>query len=715
MWKGELLRAIEHREVEEYPESVRSGSNRQLFHSIAPARGNLFAWMNREPGAAALDLFGNDAALVPALAYRFDKLAVFTENEAQAEVCKKVLEVEKLRNGIRPQKYGRDSSLQYDRWARAEVAQDVVGWLFGRGEQKHLEKFRKNFRYKAVIAVKEDLGRNQIFDIIEGSRDLLTADGSLWLLAEAGSSELIREAAERAGYGQILEYRCDPDWMFADHIELYEKTELLNDWIELVDAEGLLDQQSGLLPSDDDSRETLRDKEKEPAEGGRQIWTTRNGATNGGKRPEGSEKVLYQISAAELSAYMIFARFSNQRREKYRIITTEWMDSGEIRLYKFAAARSGASHIEHMRQMYELLDRQYGKAPSAFYVNRITPMENDTGVQLEYLAGCTLESMILDKLKSGREEEARKLVEKLFLKIRGPVLKIHPFRVTDKFIRYFGLEPEHFSDYTLGVSDIDMMLDNVIVEGSRWSFIDYEWSFDFPIPLKFIYFRTMFYYALKYPEYGSWAESVMRKEAGITREDQDQFTLMEDFFQRNWILDRDSLMEIRKRFRIRELTGTCGFMPWEDKAYEAKVYWAEKNSGYSEASSEVLSRICREEGSIVHIFVPQGTVSLRFDPAQIPGLFTMVSITDEKGKALDWSGSGYYVDRNQMFFSTDDPQIDILLNRNTHRIRVQYFYDGIYHPENIDLVGTPEAEGAVLHRHALVRERLGAMVEKLKK
>jgi hypothetical protein len=68
-----------------------------------------------------------------------------------------------------------------------------------------------------------------------------------------------------------------------------------------------------------------------------------------------------------------------------------------------------------------------------------------------------------------------------------------------------------------------------------------------------------------------------------------------------------------------------------------------------------------------------------------------------------------------MFFSTDDPQIDILLNRNTHRIRVQYFYDGIYHPENIDLVGTPEAEGAVLHRHALVRERLGAMVEKLKK
>lgn len=709
-----LLGAIEHRELEEYPASVRCGSDLSLFRSIAPARGNLFAWMNREPGAAALDLFGDDGALIPALSHRFDKLAVFTENEAQAEVCKKALEVEKTRNGIRPQKYGRDSSLQYDKWARAEVVQDAVGWLFGRGGQKHLEKFRKNFRYRAIVAVKEDLGRNQIFDIIEGSRELLSGDGALWLLAEAGSAELIRESAERAGYGQILEYRCDPDWIFADHIELYEKTELFTDWIELVDAESLPDEADGISVSGEAGSNRIQKNGQSPDEEGRQIWTTRDGVWGGGKRPEGTEKVLYQICASEQRKYMIFARFSNQRKEKYRIITTEWMDDGEIRIYKTAAAKAGEPHIIHMRQMYELLEKQYRRAPSPFFVNALSPMENNPGVGFEYLDGCTLESMILDRLKSGREEEARKLVEKLFLKIRGPVLKIHPFKVTDEFIRYFGLEPEHFSDYSLGVSDIDLMLDNVIIEGRRWSFIDYEWTFDFPIPLKFIYFRTMFYFALKYPVYGAWAETMLRKEAGITREEQDQFTLMEDYFQRNWILDKDSLMEIRKRFRLRELTGTSGFLRWEEQAYEAKIYWAKENEGYSESSSEVLSRICREDGSIVHIFVPEACVNLRFDPAQLAGLFTMVSITDEKGRPIEWSGSGFPVGKNQMFFTTDDPQIDIVLGRNVHRIRVQYFYDGLYHPESIDLVGTPEADGAVLHRHSLLRERLNPLVKKLR-
>jgi hypothetical protein len=411
---------------------------------------------------------------------------------------------------------------------------------------------------------------------------------------------------------------------------------------------------------------------------------------------------------------MIFARFSNQRRERFRIITTEWMNNGEIEIFKCAAVPSGAEHIAHMTQMCDMLEKQYRHAPSAFHVNELTPTNEGLGVKFEYLPGCTLESMVLERLQAGCTEEASRLAGDLFRKIRGPVLKTRPFKVTDEFIRYFGMEPQHFSDYALGVSDIDLMLDNVIVEKKKWSFIDYEWTFDFPIPLKFIYFRTMFYFSRKFPEYAAWAEAVMRKEAGISRGEQNQFTLMEDFFQRNWILEKDSLMEIQKRFRLRELTGTCGFGRWEENAYEAKIYWAPLGEAYDESRTEVLSRICTEDGCIVHIFVPEEAVSLRFDPAQTAGILTMVGITDERGRSLEWAGCGTPIGRDQMLFTDNDPQINIPLGRKMHRIRVQYFYDGIAHPESVDVMGTPAASGAVLHRHARLKERLNALEERLR-
>lgn len=44
------------------------------------------------------------------------------------------------------------------------------------------------------------------------------------------------------------------------------------------------------------------------------------------------------------------------------------------------------------------------------------------------------------------------------------------------------------------VSDIDMIFSNALERGDGYELIDYEWTFDFPIPVKFLEYRCLYYY-----------------------------------------------------------------------------------------------------------------------------------------------------------------------------------------------------------------------------
>ena len=87
--------------------------------------------------------------------------------------------------------------------------------------------------------------------------------------------------------------------------------------------------------------------------------------------------------------------------------------------------------------------------------------------------------------------------------IYGPYQKgaggLVDFTVTDKFVKVFG-RPEGLQEATHGmkslrVSNIDSILGNFIKkpDGSI-ACLDYEWVFDFPVPLEYLVYRTVFYY-----------------------------------------------------------------------------------------------------------------------------------------------------------------------------------------------------------------------------
>ena len=145
--------------------------------------------------------------------------------------------------------------------------------------------------------------------------------------------------------------------------------------------------------------------------------------------------------------------------------------------------------MENIGRWYQELSQRYGN--TKIYMNQCG-MQQDY-LMLEYLEGQTLENILDMLLMEGKVEElVRCLLEYLDEVKKG--FWLGHFEATPEFEKVFGhVELSH--ELEAGdVVDIDMVLNNVLVQGSEWNLIDYEWTFAFPIPYHFVVYRILLYY-----------------------------------------------------------------------------------------------------------------------------------------------------------------------------------------------------------------------------
>lgn len=68
------------------------------------------------------------------------------------------------------------------------------------------------------------------------------------------------------------------------------------------------------------------------------------------------------------------------------------------------------------------------------------------------------------------------------------------FFKTPEFVQVFGDAEISESCRCSGMSNIDLVPANILLQDSGVSVIDYEWTFRFPIPCNFILYRMIHYY-----------------------------------------------------------------------------------------------------------------------------------------------------------------------------------------------------------------------------
>ena len=238
---------------------------------------------------------------------------------------------------------------------------------------------------------------------------------------------------------------------------------------------------------------------------------------------------------------ILFVKYSNERDKRFAIRTELRVDEhGEKRIYKFPFEEAGSKHVQNIYKYYNQLSDRY--SDSGISINKCVSIED--GIEFEYIEGMTLQEKFDELIENKEYSQIERLIDEVVRRIS--VGAYNDFVMTDEFIEVFGEYPELLEQKGMksaNITDIDMILSNYIVN-ENWTLIDYEWTFDFPVPNNFVIYRMLFY-LIHQSFYCEQLElSKLLARYNISSEEIDIYMIMERHFQSYIKGNQESIREI---------------------------------------------------------------------------------------------------------------------------------------------------------------------------
>lgn len=375
-----------------------------------------------------------------------------------------------------------------------------------------------------------------------------------------------------------------------------------------------------------------------------------DGLIKEGRFQEFSNSYLFDLTIEKEKAEeeLLFLKYSVERDEKYRIRTeiVKKCDGTKI-VRKVPYTKEAEAHVKKIKHWEEVLKKQY--EPAGVSVNRCTLTSK--GAEFEFLKGRTLEDVLDEYLAkndfAGFMGEVKDYTDKL-----EELLKPAPFVANEKFREIFGEISFETPQRATEINNIDLIFPNIILTDDKWNVIDYEWTFDFQIPVKFIIHRAVVLYCRNRD-----ADSAqICRMLGITEGEEKIFLEMEHRLQVYLLGGTKTMAALWQEYagKTIELTEILRRVHQP----QMKVY-QDLGQGFSEENSYVLEAEEDFYGRRRFVLtISQGVTKLRLDPCEEPCQVTVNRILGECNGSyelnISHNGKGY---EKSILYTTTDPQI----------------------------------------------------------
>lgn len=240
----------------------------------------------------------------------------------------------------------------------------------------------------------------------------------------------------------------------------------------------------------------------------------------------------------------LYSKYSNERAKKFCIRTDIVLDdAGEKRVYKHALFPEARMHVVQIEQFYRKLTEAYREGNISF-----CPCEKvEDAVCFPFLKGITLQDILEQAVGCEDEETVQRILVEFIRRVRTTGGE-QPFWWTEEFNTVFGaltqeeqeLLRKAGSDASVSakVSDIDLIFSNIFVDDTNavcdaaWQVIDYEWTYDFPIPKGFLIYRAMYFAYYQILHGTKWTLETLFALADIGEDEACIYRKMEEHFQK---------------------------------------------------------------------------------------------------------------------------------------------------------------------------------------
>lgn len=349
-------------------------------------------------------------------------------------------------------------------------------------------------------------------------------------------------------------------------------------------------------------------------------------------------------------AEVIFSKYSNERSRSFAIRTDILKEKDGRFVRKTALYPEGRAHVENLYRWYQELGRIYEAAP--FVCNRCEREEGS--VRLEYLEGETLEAALDDLLEKGLQDEAAKRFREYLKKIEL-VYSREAFAVTEEFQKVFGevTQGQLPGGLTCApVTNIDMVCQNLVLAEVP-TVLDYEWTFAFPVPCRYVLYRVIHYYVDTHSVRAVLKEMDFYREFGITEKEKAVYESMEKSFQKYITAGHIPMREM-----FAGMTPGIGTVQMVNGG-QLQVFFS-VGEGYREENS-ILFPI--ENGKVTCTAeLPKGCTDVRLDPGEQPCAVHIKNLAFDGNAA---SLEGCIIEKGAMagewvYISRPDPNISLI-------------------------------------------------------
>ncbi|MDE6640355.1 MAG: methyltransferase domain-containing protein [Acetatifactor sp.] len=339
-----------------------------------------------------------------------------------------------------------------------------------------------------------------------------------------------------------------------------------------------------------------------------------------------------------------YVKYSNDRAPEYAIRTEiGGASEEEIRVRKYPVNEEAADHIRGMEAAYKNLVEKY--QGGRLDINRCK-LEEDEGqvyIQFEFVKGTPLSELMDRCLEKNDQEGFRRL-----------------FMEYMERIGYNSQEP---------VADYDLIFSNILVDGDKWTLIDYEWTFGKQIDTKELAFRAIYCYLLEDEKRNKLNLDSILNELEITEAEAEEFREQERGFQ-SFVSGKRLVLA-----QLRELIGRRTAKPqdwlekyWESERLKRIQIYEDRGDGYHEEESRLVQSAYVDDKTVeLELDVDGDVRMIRIDPA-----FDSCAVKIEK---LTFNGEPVPLDKKHLLlngrlakpstivFPTEDPNINILLEK----------------------------------------------------
>ena len=370
---------------------------------------------------------------------------------------------------------------------------------------------------------------------------------------------------------------------------------------------------------------------------------------------------------------MIYSKFSNDRAPSLNIITEIMNVNGKLVVRKCPYTPASQEHIHRLHTNFVELSQRF--ATSNFQAN-VCKLE-DGKAYFEYIHGKTLEEHLDNLLTSGELDKFISFVH-LFVDEVRKTYDSHGFKISDDFIRVFGEVDLPSSIMASSYVNIDLLFSNILLKEDDWIVIDYEWTFDFPIPINFLIYRTFVYYAHHNPMRSVLAGEDILKSFGITAEEIKEYHKMDMHFMTNYVLGKTT--DIHKLYNLmgKETISLHSLIhAYGKKSCTLQVYY-DHGRGYSEEDS-YTQRVSLEELSEIklEIPIPPETKGIRIDPGVSFAGIKILELVEESSfvRDLPYTSNASFEEDGFLIFDTTDPNIIVEnLKPEAQNVRFKMYY-----------------------------------------